>query len=75
MAAITHRAACLQASALHVAAHEGQFLALYRLITVHSIDVNVKDGWGWTPVDVAVREEKWSCAVMLMSWGGAPRTQ
>jgi hypothetical protein len=60
----------MQASALHIAAREGQFLALYNLITIHSVDVNIKDAWGWTPVDSAVREEQWPSAVLLMSWGG-----
>lgn len=60
----------MQASALHIAAREGQFLALYYLITIHSVDVNIKDAWGWTPVDSAVQGEQWPSAVLLMSWGG-----
>jgi ankyrin repeat protein len=60
----------MQSSALHIAAREGHLLALYHLVTIHSVDVNVKDGWGWTPVDSAVCEEQWPAAVLLMSWGG-----
>lgn len=61
----------MQQSALHVAARDGEFLALYKLITIHSVDVNVTDAWGCTPVDSAARAGQWPAAVMLMSWGGA----
>jgi ankyrin repeat protein len=60
----------MQATALHIAAREGQLLALYRLITTHSVDVNIKDAWGWTPADSAVMAEQWPSAVLLTSWGG-----
>jgi ankyrin repeat protein len=60
----------MQASALHLAAREGQLLALHRLITMHSVDVNIKDAWGWTPLDSAVMAEQWPSAVLLTSWGG-----
>lgn len=62
---------CMQQCALHIAARDGQFLALYKLITIHSVDVNITDAWGCTPVDSAVRAGQWPAAVMLMSWGGA----
>jgi hypothetical protein len=35
------------------------------------LDVNVSDIWGNAPLDHAVRNAQWSCAVLLMSQGGA----
>lgn len=64
----------LQASGLHIAAREGQLLALYCLVTIHSVDVNMVDRWGRTPLDAAVDSREWACAVLIMSHGGEHRS-
>lgn len=57
-------------TALHVAAGAGQIVALYFLITAHAADVNVDDVRGMTPLDHAVREQRLSCIVLLVSNAG-----
>ena len=57
-------------TALHIAAQHGQLLALYKIITAQSSEVNIRDIWGKTPLDHAVSGKHWSCAVLLISFGG-----
>ena len=60
----------VQLTGLHISAALGQPLALYKLITMQANDVNLVDVWGLTPLDHAVRNSKWACAVLLVSSGG-----
>lgn len=60
----------MQLTGLHISAALGQPLALYKLITMQANDVNMVDVWGLTPLDHAVRNSKWACAVLLVSSGG-----
>ena len=60
----------MQLTGLHISAALGQPLALYKLITMQANDVNMDDVWGLTPLDHAVRNGKWACAVLLVSSGG-----
>lgn len=61
----------LQMTALHMAARSGQTLALYKLINCQSIDVNMKDVWGYTPLDHAVSLDYMECCLLIISQGGA----
>jgi hypothetical protein len=46
----------MQLTGLHIAARYGQVLALHHLVTMQSMDVNMDDVWGLTPLDHAVRQ-------------------
>lgn len=66
---------CVQMSGLHLAAREGQALALSMLMTSTFINVNIADTWGQTPLDHAVECQQWPCAVLLIGQGGKNRRQ
>jgi hypothetical protein len=59
-----------QRSALHIAAYDGQVLALLHLASARVLNVNVTDQWDLTPLDYAIAASEWPCAVLLLSQGG-----
>lgn len=61
----------MQMTGLHLAAREGQALALSVLMTSTFVNVNITDTWGQTPLDHAVECHQWPCAVLLVGQGGA----
>jgi hypothetical protein len=57
--------------ALHLAANKGRLRAISYLVSICA-DPNVKDRWGSTPVEDALRNGHVHCARLLAAFGGAP---
>jgi len=55
--------------ALHVAAANGKLLAVSYLLSICA-DPNVKDRWGGTPIDDALRGNHLHCAKLIQAFGG-----
>jgi ankyrin repeat protein len=55
--------------ALHVAAANGKLLAVSYLLSICA-DPNVKDRWGGTPLEDALRGEHMHCAKLIQAFGG-----
>ena len=60
----------LQTTSLHLTARHGRALALGQLMAAKFIDINAVDAFGCTPLDYAIENGNWACAVLLITQEG-----